>query len=222
MATRSMSRGEPPPVGVAILARVPVPGQAKTRLIPTLGAAGAARLQAWLLQRTLALAREARLGAVSLWYAGDSRQLALPPTGALTLTIREQPEGDLGWRMLTALRESMAPGGVLIIGTDCPALTPRHLRDAAEAMRHHDAVVIPAEDGGYVLIGMRAPAGPVFDGVEWGSERVMAQTRQRLQEHGLSWCEAEPLWDVDRPEDLSRLFALCPEARSIGVLEPVG
>lgn len=207
---------DPSRVGVAILARAPIPGQAKTRLIPAVGAEGAARLQRWLLQRTVAMALVADVGPVSLWCAGDPRH----PDFALcraygSVAVRHQPEGDLGRRMLTAMRESVRPDGVLVVGTDCPALTASHLRQAAERLRHHDAVVTPAEDGGYVLIGMREPLAHVFESVDWGSDRVMAQTRDRLKAAGCVWDEPATLWDVDRPEDLPRLFALYPDAENV-------
>lgn len=200
-------------VGVAILARAPIPGQAKTRLIPALGPAGAARLQRWLLQRTVAMALVADVGPVSLWCAGDPRH----PDFALcraygAVAVRHQPDGDLGRRMLTAMRESATSAGVLVIGTDCPALTASHLREAADTLQRNDAVVYPAEDGGYVLIGMDEPHSSPFSGVDWGSDRVMAQTRERLRKHGLVWEEPVTLWDVDRPDDLARLFALYPDA----------
>lgn len=203
-------------VGVAILARAPIPGQTKTRLIPAVGAEGAARLQRWLLQRTVAMALVADVGPVSLWCAGDPCH----PDFALcraygSVGVLPQPEGDLGRRMLMAMRASASPGGVLVIGTDCPALTASHLREAAERLRHHDAVVTPAEDGGYVLIGMREPAELSFECIDWGTDRVMAQTRERLKAAGCVWDEPATLWDVDRPEDLPRLFALCPDAESV-------
>lgn len=203
-------------VGVAILARAPIPGQTKTRLIPAVGAEGAARLQRWLLQRTVAMALVADVGPVSLWCAGDPCH----PDFALcraygSVGVRPQPEGDLGRRMLTAMRESASPDRVLVIGTDCPALTASHLRQAADRLRHHDAVVTPAEDGGYVLIGMREPAELAFECIDWGTDRVMAQTRERLKAAGCVWDEPATLWDVDRPEDLPRLFALCPDAESV-------
>lgn len=211
-----MSREMPTPdigrVGIAILARAPIPGEAKTRLIPALGAVGAAELQGWLLRRTVATALVADLGPVSLWCAGDARHPAFAPCRAFdSVALRRQPEGDLGAKILAALRESPTDA-TLLIGTDCPALTAAHLREAAVAMANHDAVVLPAEDGGYVLIGAKRAEPALFAGVDWGTERVMAQTRERLLAAGLSWCEPATLWDVDRPEDLSRLVMLCPDA----------
>jgi rSAM/selenodomain-associated transferase 1 len=206
MAPASAAAGDR--VEIAILARAPLAGQAKTRLIPLLGADGAARLQGWLLARAVATAAAADLGPIVLWCAGppdhpDFRQCL----GAGKVSLRAQPEGDLGVRMLAAAAAAKSPGGVLIIGTDCPMLTPALLREAAEALRAHDAVVFPAEDGGYVLIGMRRPAPELFAGIEWSTERVMAQTRERLLGLGWSWIEPATLWDVDRRGDYERLIS---------------
>lgn len=206
-----------PRMGVAIMARVPIPGQAKTRLIPVLGAAGAAALQGWLLRRTVAMALAANIGPVSLWFAGDSTHPAITLCRTLgSMAVRQQAGDDLGARMLLALHESATPDGALVIGTDCPAMTAQHLRQAAQALQGQDAVVCPAEDGGYVLIGMRTAAAAAFSGIDWGTEHVMAQTRQKLRDAGCRWAEPLGLWDVDRPDDLQRLFALYPDARTAG------
>jgi len=207
-----MSIDLPERIGVSILARAPVPGQAKTRLIPVLGANGAARLQRWLLHRTVALALAADVGPVTLWCAGEPHHPDFLLYRAFaSVRLRPQPEGDLGERMLTAVRQSATPAGTLVIGTDCPTLSAAHLHRAGEALRDHDAVALPAEDGGYVLIGMKTPAPELFSGIAWGSERVMAQTRRRLAALAWRWSEPAILWDVDRPEDLQRLAALFPD-----------
>ena len=123
-----------------------------------------------------------------------------------------QGDGDLGARMLAAIEAANAPA--LVIGTDCPALTSSHLRAAADILRAgSDAVVFPAEDGGYVLIGMRAPERALFSQVNWSTPGVMDETRRRLRERGLTWQEPVTLWDLDLPEDLERL-------REIGLLRP--
>lgn len=199
---------------MAIMARAPVPGQAKTRLMPLLGAQGAARLQGWLLQRAVTTAVAADVGPISLWCAGDLNHPDFAQCRVFgAVTLHPQPEGDLGLRMLTAARHSPLPAGTLLIGTDCPALTPKLLRGAAEALCDHDAVVYPAEDGGYVLIGMRRPAPQLFADIDWGSARVMDQTRQQLAELGWHWAEPATLWDVDRPADYARLAGMFPELR---------
>jgi rSAM/selenodomain-associated transferase 1 len=194
------------PVTIAILAKAPVAGAVKSRLIPALGADGAALLAARMLDHAVDIARAAAVGPVVLWTAPDPthRQFqSLQQRHAIALA--RQPDGDLGARMHAAVVAAAAP--VLVIGADCPALTAEHLGAAALALRQHDAVVIPAEDGGYVLIGLRKPAPLLFPGMTWSVPSVMAKTRQRLTALGLTWRELSPLWDVDRPEDMARLRA---------------
>ena len=206
----------PARIGVAILARAPVPGQVKTRLIPVLGDEGAASLQAWMLRRVVAVALEADVGPVSLWCAGDPQHRDFIRCRELgPLSILPQVAGDLGRRMLAAVRESPTAAGTLVIGTDCPVLGAAHLREAARSMQDHDAVLIPAEDGGYVLIGMKTPSAGAFAGIDWSTPQVMAQTRQGLAAMGWRWAELAMLWDVDRPEDVERMAAMFPELGEI-------
>ena len=152
------------PVAVAVLAKAPIPGFAKTRLIPVLGARGAAMLQGRLVERAVETACAAAVGPVSLWTAPDETHPAFQSISArLAIALARQAEGDLGARMLAAITRANA--SVLVIGSDCPALTPDHLRTAAEILRNRaDVVVIPAEDGGYALIGMRTPEPALFCG----------------------------------------------------------
>ena len=210
------------PIGVAILAKAPLPGLAKTRLIPHLGAQGAAALQRWLFHRVVATARQAALGPVTVWCAPDVQHPDFAACSADgTVTLRRQPDGDLGERMQRAVAESSTPAGTLIVGTDCPLLDAGHLQQAATALASHDAVVTPAEDGGYVLIGMRQAAPRLFAEVAWSSERVMGQTRQRLSELGWRWTEFAPLWDVDRSSDFDRLLHCLPEAHQFAPRRPL-
>ena len=192
-----------------VFARAPIPGQAKTRLIPALGADGAAQLQGLLIRHTLATVNAAAPAITELWCSPDTGH-ALFAAAAQQPRLRclPQGEGDLGQRMAMAFRDAFRENSTAVIGigTDCPALTAAHLHRAAEALTgSHDAVFIPAEDGGYVLIGLKHWIPSVFTGIDWGTGQVMAQTRLRLQSAGASWLELGQLWDVDRPEDLSRL-----------------
>jgi rSAM/selenodomain-associated transferase 1 len=192
------------PVTIAILAKAPVAGAVKSRLIPALGADGAALLAARMLDHVVGIACDAAIGPVVLWTAPDPMDQhfqLLRQKHAIALA--RQPEGDLGARMHAAVVAAGAP--VLVIGADCPALTAEHLGAAAQALRGHDAVVIPAEDGGYVLIGLRKPAPLLFTGMTWSASSVMAETRRQLTALGLTWRELAPLWDVDRPDDIARL-----------------
>lgn len=199
------------PVNIAVFAKAPEAGSAKTRLIPTLGAQGAARLQRWLTQRAVNTAQQAGTGAVSLWCAPDPRHRFFRAMHwCAKVECHAQCGADLGQRMLHTFEAQCSTGPLLLIGTDCPVLTPGDLRIAAGALRNgDDAVVLPAEDGGYVLIGLRGPIPSLFEGVAWGNESVMEQTRARLQASGARWSEPRLLWDVDRPADLRRLLSLC-------------
>jgi rSAM/selenodomain-associated transferase 1 len=195
------------PVPVAIFAKAPLPGLAKTRLIPRLGAEGAADLQRRLLRRTVETAMAARLGPVSLWcMPSRDHPVFSACRDEWGLSLHEQKGEDLGARMLDAFAVLCAERPALLVGTDCPALTVAALRAAATALRTGmDAVFLPAEDGGYVLVGLRRPAPWLFEAMPWGTERVMAETRQRLSRLGWRWAEPAVLWDVDRPEDIERL-----------------
>jgi rSAM/selenodomain-associated transferase 1 len=207
-----MTSNPEPPLAIAIMAKAPIAGLAKTRLIPVLGADGAAELQAWLLQRTVATALAANLGPVSLWCTPDTSHPAFVDCGRDgRLSLHRQPEGDLGQRMLVAAQTSATAAGVLLIGTDCPLLDVRRLRRAAAGLRQHDAVLLPAEDGGYVLLGLRRVAAEIFSDISWSTERVLAQTHARL--NALGWCREEPetLWDIDHPADYARLLAMRTE-----------
>ena len=191
---------------VAVFAKAPIPGEVKTRLVPLLGAEGAARLHAALVRRALATARRARLGPLDLWCAPDERHPFFAQCAAdFGATLRRQRGADLGKRMAHAFARSHgAREALLLIGSDCPALSPARLRAAARALEGRDAVLTPAEDGGYVLVALTR-AAPIFDGIEWGGPTVMEQTRQCLAAARLRWKEMPKLWDVDRPEDYVRL-----------------
>lgn len=197
---------------VAILARAPLPGLANTRLIPALGPRGAARAQRRFTSNALHVATAAALGPVTLWCAPDAGQRffrALRRVGGVAL--QSQCGGDLGARMQHACAHHFASRldqPLLLIGTDSPVLAPGHLQAAARALQQHEVVIVPAEDGGYVLIGMRRMVPEVFEHIEWSTPQVMAQTRERLTQAGVDWLEMPTLWDVDEPADWLRLRAL--------------
>ena len=186
---------------VAILAKAPVPGFAKTRLIPAIGAHAAAVLQERLTEQTVQTAHVGGIGPVTLWCAPDpSHPVFMDLARRFLISLKRQPEGDLGARMLAAFA-----GPTLVIGSDCPALTPQHLRAAAQALQGADVVLIPAEDGGYVLIGARAAHPELFAGMTWSTATVLAETRKRIAALGLKAIELSPLWDVDCEDDLARM-----------------
>jgi rSAM/selenodomain-associated transferase 1 len=191
---------------IAVFAKAPVAGRVKTRLAAELGDEGAARLAASLTLRALATAVGSNVGAVELWCSPDaSHPFFAQCASRFHMKLREQRGADLGARMKAAVDEALAAGSpVLVIGADCPALDATVLQQAAKALAHHDAVFVPAEDGGYVLVGMASSLPGVFDGIAWGEDTVMQQTRERLVRAHARWQELESLWDVDRPEDYRR------------------
>lgn len=190
---------------IIVFARAPVPGQAKTRLVPRLGAWRAARLHARLTLRALRTALAARCGAVELH--GTRRHEFFDSLGVV---FRVQRGRDLGERMYNALSRALRRhDAAILIGTDCPMLAPQDLRRAARLLRGGcDVVLAPAEDGGYVLIGARRVSPGIFEGIAWGGTNVYAATVERLLHSGYRWRALRELWDLDRPEDLDRLKSL--------------
>ena len=192
-----------------VFAKAPVAGAAKTRLIPALGAEGAAALAARLLAHTVAAGMAAGFDQVELCVAPDTSH---PAFGALAaahrLVLAVQGSGDLGARMDRALTRVLRHHRhVVLIGTDAPALDAARLRDAAVALRDADAVFVPAFDGGYALVGLRRAQPALFEGITWSTAQEMAQTRERAQAAGLTWTECQPVPDIDEPADLIHLPA---------------
>ena len=197
------------PARVVVFAKAPVAGRVKTRLIPALGAHGAARLAREMLTATLAEARASRL-AVELCGEPDPAQWgALLPAGALHLSA--QGEGDLGLRLACAAERVLGAGeNVLLIGADCPGLTGDRIAAAAEGLAAHDAVMHPATDGGYVLLALRRFDASLFEAVPWSTSRVAEETVVRIAALGWSIDVRETLADVDEPVDLYRHPGLDP------------
>lgn len=182
---------------VVVFARWPRPGAAKTRLIPALGPEGAAELHARLVERTLTAVR------------GSGLPFELRTTGATPAdfqdwlgvpTVYDQGEGPLGER----LERASPPYPCIFIGADAPDLTAAHLRDAASALAKAPVVIGPAEDGGYWLLGLAHRIEGVFTDIDWGTDRVFAQTMTRLSGACVSPELMPMLADLDRPEDLTR------------------
>lgn len=192
---------------VIVFAKAPVAGFAKTRLAPALGVEAAALLAERMLCHALAQAVAAGIGPVELCVTPDASHPALRRAAAdWGATLAGQGPGDLGERMHRALARHLAqPGRALLMGSDAPALDAARLRQAAAALADHDAVFVPALDGGYVLIGLRRPDRRCFDGMSWSHSRVMHDTRARLRAAGARWAELEPLADIDEPADLRQL-----------------
>jgi len=192
-----------------IFTRFPEPGTTKTRLIPVLGATGAAELQRRLSERTVRTGRElATIRAMALEVCHDGGDAAL--IGAWLgseLPTAPQGEGDLGERMFQAFSRARQDGfeRVVLVGADCPSLTPAILQRAFAALADHDLVLGPALDGGYYLIGLSRPAPEIFNDQPWGADSLLAATLAAASQAGLTLHLLEELADVDCPEDLHHL-----------------
>jgi hypothetical protein len=190
-----------------IFTRYPEPGKTKTRLIPLLGAEGAATLQRQMTEQKLAEVNQLQAFyplSVEVHFAGGNEQLMQEWLGS-SLVYRRQSEGDLGDRMASAFQASFAAGmtaGVLI-GSDCPDLNASLMAEAFQLLRQHDLVLGPALDGGYYLIGLRRLIPELFTGIPWSTAEVLQQTITIAKRLGLAVAKLPLLSDVDRPEDLS-------------------
>lgn len=195
------------PIRILIIAKEPQPGFAKTRLIPALGEQGAADLADRLLHHALQQALAADVGPVELCVTPDPQAAYWQHCAAnLPCELSAQVSGDLGMRMAMAAQQGLARGTpVMLIGTDCPALSTQQLQTMAASLARQDACLCPVSDGGYSLLGLRRFNAALFNAMPWSTDHVAALTRQRLAQLEWSWHESEPLWDVDEPEDLVQL-----------------
>lgn len=191
------------PTRVVIFAKAPVPGAVKTRLIPALGADGAADLARQMLGETLASAAAAgnlRVELCASPHPDDPAWIDVLPPG---LERSDQGQGDLGERLAAASARAIRDGErVLLIGTDCPGLDAARLRAAASHLDRHDVVLYPAQDGGYVLLGLARWHESLFRDIAWSSDSVAAETEERVRALGWSLHRSEPLRDIDDPADL--------------------
>ncbi|MCR4304582.1 MAG: TIGR04282 family arsenosugar biosynthesis glycosyltransferase [Gallionella sp.] len=194
---------------IIIFAKAPLPGFAKTRLITALGQAGAAKLAQQMLFNTLHEAIAADVGSVELCATPEInhpawRDIQLPKG----IGISDQGEGDLGARLALASERALAnTEQILLIGTDCVEISGGLLREAAQALQEHDAVIHCTADGGYALLGLRRFSPFLFSDMPWSTDAVANTTIARIGQLGWSVRVGQMLHDVDEPEDLKYLPA---------------
>lgn len=209
-------------VRFVVMAKAPRPGLAKTRLIPALGADGAAALARRLLQHALGealAAADALGGEVVLCGTPLDAAQPTPASGSLWglpeldawlphLHLQDQGDGALGERMARAVRDPLMAGQpCILLGTDCPTLNRDVLQQVAHALQDHDAALVPATDGGYVALGLRRWVATPFEHMPWSTPQVGALTVQRLTHAGLSLHTCAAHHDIDEPADLQHLPA---------------
>lgn len=191
-----------------VFAKAPIGGKVKTRLLSSIPQEKVLSLYKNLVLHSLRIAIESYIGPVELWCTPSIDHPFFKQCAEIfQIPLFCQSDGDLGKRMAHAINNSLQKASLsLLIGTDSPSLTPEDLKEAKESLiQGYQAVLSPAEDGGYVLIGLSQFHPSLFEGISWGSSSVLRETRKRLQRLRWQWKELSERWDVDRPEDLERL-----------------
>lgn len=194
-----------------IFCKAPIPGQVKTRLIPELSAEQAAELHSELSTKTLQRATLNNLCPVQLWCAPTTDHVFFSASATTyPLILKQQQGSDLGERMHHAFCSALADySHALLMGCDCPSLTEQDLEQALIALsQKYEVVLAPAEDGGYVLIGLNQPRPELFTDMLWGTAQVFTKTRNRIEQYKLEYYQLSEQWDVDTPEDLERYYSL--------------
>ncbi len=195
-------------VELHVFVRPPQRGRVKTRLQADAGAAATLQIYRWLLRHTLGQAAQSAI-PTTVWSAESPwhprlRQWALDQG----FSLRTQPPGDLGQRMQFALESSLRKGRkALIIGSDCPAIDARYLADAAQRLRQKELIIGPANDGGYVMLGLQRPAPGLFRQIHWSAPSVLRTTLRRASLLGLDPLLLPALDDIDRLTDWKRWTA---------------
>lgn len=195
-----------PDCAILIFAKAPVAGQVKTRLVPSITAEQAASLHQELTRDRLRICTRARLCDVQLWCGTDTEHpFFVDCRQRYGVQLYAQEGGDLGERMSAALNHMLGRyGKVIIIGTDAPALEIDTINAAVNELERRDIVLVPAEDGGYVLLAASKYQDGLLASVPWGTENVLASTMRNIEHLGLTCSLLGECWDVDRPEDLER------------------
>ena len=200
---------------ILVFAKAPIEGQVNTRLIPDLGVQTATELQQKFIYQRLLMLQQADLCTVTLMCAPDvHHECFVQCQQQYDVTLQQQTGDDLGERMFNGIEKSLRSYKYcIVIGTDAPALDAAQITSAIETLREDKSnnshvVFVPAEDGGYVLIGMDKAYGFLFNNIRWGSDEVMQQSRETLQKNNVNFTELAECWDVDNIEDYQRHLAL--------------
>ena len=196
---------------ILLYAKAPIEGKVNTRLIADIGIQAATKLQHDLIHQRLSMLTKANLCDVRLMCA-PSRQdkIFLQCEKQYPVTLFDQTGDDLGERMFNGVSIALQQYKYcIVIGTDAPALDELRIKQVIEALHDNaDVVIVPAEDGGYVLIAMHQAHKFLFEEISWGSADVMQQTRSKLNEKNVSFEELASCWDIDRFEDYQRYLAI--------------
>jgi rSAM/selenodomain-associated transferase 1 len=196
---------------ILLYAKAPIAGTVNTRLIPDIGVQAATKLQEELIEKRLSMLEQAGLCTVYLMCSPDCRQVCFTRCKRIfPVTLFEQTGDDLGERIYNGIRHALSAFKYcIVIGTDAPALDEHLIRQAIDVLHAGKEVVfVPAEDGGYVLVGMKYAYDFLFQQITWGSSNVMQQSRNALDLHKVPYTELAMCWDIDRLDDYQRYLSL--------------
>ncbi|MDC3332608.1 TIGR04282 family arsenosugar biosynthesis glycosyltransferase [bacterium] len=192
---------------LAVFAKAPEPGKVKTRLQPSFSPQQSAELHRRLVVHTLKQLSLTDSATVELWVSPEHEYWQ-----QFAYSKYVQQGDDLGARLKFAVKHMFTRSNkAIVVGTDCPYLDSACIDRVVAALDHYDAVIVPANDGGYVLLGLSTCYLEVFDGISWGGSNVYEQTVKNLEQLGAAWQSLLPLSDIDRPEDVTQLSAHYPE-----------
>lgn len=204
------SRMKHPDSVILVFSKAPVAGEVKTRLVPYLTYEQAAGLHEELTHDRLQMCCDANLCDVQLWCSPDVQHpFFIDCAQRYDIPLQLQSGNDLGERMSHAIKALLGRyKKIIIIGSDAPALDTSTIDEVINALRHNDVVLVPAEDGGYVLLGASKHMNGLLTDVPWGTEDVLADTVRNIRRLDLEYSLYGQCWDVDRPEDLERYKSL--------------
>ena len=199
-----------PDACIQIFTKAPIKGQVKTRLVDCLSADQIINLYRKMLHEVITTALDSKICPVELRVALDANHDFFLPYIERGVTIKAQSKGDLGQRLATAFEERLDEREfVIAIGGDCVSIDSKYLLGAAKILSGRQEVVIgPAEDGGYVLMGMKHFIPDVFQDIPWGGESVLSSSIQKLEQLHIPYELLDLAWDVDTPEDYLRYMEL--------------
>lgn len=198
-----------PQYQLAVLTKAPELGKAKTRMQPTLSKEFSLRLHTQLVDYVLQMWSDTEICSLQLFLAGEEACFFDTFPQWSNLSLLSQASGDLGARLCSIVDLTLKQyQGVILVGTDCPFIDTVYLSNACRALDQYDAVVGPAADGGYVLLGLKKNAEALFSDIDWGSDSVFVETIKRIKEQGFSYFILPELDDIDHPEDLIKLAPL--------------
>ena len=196
-----------------IFAKAPVMGEVNTRLIPDIGVDKATALQQELIERCVQQYGKSNQFDVQIWCAPNTEHEVFQRCAREhNISLHSQQGHDLGSRMSHAFSVALKNyDRVALIGTDAPALDAGKVAHALDTLETHEVVIVPAEDGGYVLIAMCDHFDNVFLSVPWGGSQVLRRTRGNIVAQALRYKELDTCWDIDRLEDYQRYREMCKE-----------